>query len=100
MGLALKAIRKRETIEGGAIQEQIRIFEFIFLLNSPPRTGLLQCNFRGNLEDHRPQRSTYKIMATVSTSTMKVLWNGEPTQEFKPTRGLRLVFLSLFAWNV
>ncbi|KAG8499648.1 hypothetical protein CXB51_006070 [Gossypium anomalum] len=29
------------------------------------------------------------IMSAISTSTMQILWNGVPTQKFKPVRGIR-----------
>lgn len=29
------------------------------------------------------------IMECVTTSSLQVLWNGEPTQSFKPSRGIR-----------
>ncbi|KAH1040181.1 hypothetical protein J1N35_041924 [Gossypium stocksii] len=39
----------------------------------------------------------YKILSKcVSTSTMQVLWNGRFTDEFKPTRGMKIVVFPFF----
>ena len=36
-----------------------------------------------------PSQLTRVIMSCVTTATMQILWNGKPTEEFKPSRGIR-----------
>lgn len=45
--------------------------------------------FETLVEANIPMNLTQIIMECVTTSRMNVLWNGDLTDEFKPSRGIR-----------